>query len=572
MRDRIFFLATLLALLVPLFPYGSAQIVEVEISARIGYSPENLFDSKIGIPVFVRGESLWVFPQFPALVSLFGPGDSTVVRLPIGTNPFRVHTFSNEDLLGIYTLSFEGAAGSFSVFLELGEQFIEPVSHQERVSLSEQSLLIDGIISLGLDEIPTSVEIILTSGTQDDPVDIFSSVIIEGNPINIRLESLEVENGLRRIRVSLHAPTLNAPGLDLGIEYEGGALGPLNVWAEMSSEIALSKRTGESLFLTFIDEGIADTPRVSATVSEEPNEVLAIDIPTIGQINKPWLVPPKYGRSLLSVFLEFEGIIHVERIPIVIFPNEIIIDPDSSVRLSSLDSPLRYSFDRPLVTPKSYQIILAAKVNGLESLWRTRVTPLLATINVENEFTGRRILNYNINLTSTNLQTAKVGDTTFVLLPQAEVSTQFELAINSITVNTARPTTLSLRSFSSTTIVASEGTVLIDVVDAFGLPAPPGEIIIKGVSSSSMPPIHLDWREATVSARLPGGVYQVEASVNGIISQTEFTIDSETTSIQLSLQSLFNQNTIIVIGVSGAVLTLEAVVAILVWRKALAKQ
>ena len=571
MRNRIFLLATLLSLLIPLVPSGSAQIIEMDLSARIGYSPENLFDSDVGIPVFVRGESLWVFPQFPAFVSLLGPDDSDIVRLPIGTNPFRVHTFSDEDPLGIYTLSFEGRAGSFSVFLELGEQFIEPISHQERLSLSEQSLLIDGTVSLDLDGIPTSVEVILTSQMQDDPVDIFSNVIIEGNPINIRLESIEVENGLRRIWVSLHAPTLTA-GLDLGIEYEGEALGPLNVWAEMSSEIALSKRTGESLFLTFIDEGIADTPRVSATVSGEPSQVLAIDIPTIGQLNKPWLIPPKYGRSLLSVFLEFEGIIHVARIPVVIFPNEIIINPDSRVRLSSFDFPLRYSFDQPLESPKSYQIILAAKVDGLESLWRTRVTPLLATIIVENEFTGRSILNYDINLTSTNLQTAKVGDTTFVLLPQAEIITEFDLAIDSIIVRSARPTTLSLRSLSRTTIFATEGTVLIDVVDTFGLPAPPGEIIIRGVGPLSSDPIRLDWREATVSVRLPGGRYQVEASVNGISSQTQFAIDSETTSVQLSLESLFDQNTSIIIAVSGSVLILEAVVAILVWRKALAKQ
>ncbi|MEE8238584.1 MAG: hypothetical protein V3R13_00665, partial [Nitrososphaerales archaeon] len=267
-----------------------------------------------------------------------------------------------------------------------------------------------------------------------------------------------------------------------------------------------------------------------------------------------------------------EGIIHVARIPVVIFPNEIIINPDSSVRLSSFDFPLRYSFDQPLESPKSYQIILAAKVDGLESLWRTRVTPLLATIIVENEFTGRSILNYDINLTSTNLQTAKVGDTTFVLLPQAEIITEFDLAIDSIMVKSARPTTLSLRSLSSTTIFATEGTVLIDVVDTFGLPAPPGEIIIRGVGPLSSDPIRLDWREATVSVRLPGGRYQVEASVNGISSQTQFAIDSETTSVQLSLESLFDQNTSIIIAVSGSVLILEAVVAILVWRKALAKQ
>lgn len=574
MRLTIFLLTIII-----LSPIGVAesQRIESQSPVRIGFAPEKLFDAEVGTPIFVRNESLWVFPPFPAFITLSNPNNDRVRSLPVGEHPVKIYTFDTRDALGTWQVNVRGAGKDLNFSLELAEQTIEPISHQERFSITDGLLTIDGSIFLNLPEIPTSTEVILVSQSGKESTDIFSNIMIDGVPINIQLSS-KSEDGETRILIAPYAPALSeAAVVDVAFDDGDGPqeIGPISVWAELTSEIALSKRAGESLFLTYVDEEISETPRVTVTVSGEAHPIVTIDVPEIGYVNSPWLVPAKFGRATLSIFLEHDGTISVARLPVVIFPDQVIISPDAIVSTSPFEQPLQYTFNQPITGLVTYDIILAARVNGLDSIWKTTVTPSLATITVNNGFNGRTIRNYDINFTSANIQKAKVDGVTYVLLPETEVSTAIILSMNSIILdpNQFSPTTLDLKAFSRNIISTSEGTVNIEVMDAIGIQAPPGEIIIyRSDSTVETNPILVDWHGGSSSVRLPLGKYSAEAVVDGISGFSEFEVLSAETSVDITLPNLYTGEAMSTIITYGAILTLEGVLAVLVWRRALSKR
>ncbi|MBM3898147.1 MAG: hypothetical protein FJ358_06470 [Thaumarchaeota archaeon] len=560
-------LLILALLLIPLLPLQLAEGANPPFKFKVGYSAEKMFDATTGVPVFIAGETIWIYPGEPIIVSISRPDGRPAAAVPLGEHPYPLYTFKDTDILGTWLLRIESRAGQFTFPVEFVQQSIKPDGHEAKFSLEEDSLGIKGIISFSPPEIPSSTEVILVRKSRNESlVNIATNVTIGGSQVVLQIT--KGEGAVTTLRVSPYAPIG-------GVDYEADvANGPVfTTWADIIMEIPLTKRTGRSLIVTYVDDAIARTPKVATQLPGQPENTLALRISPRGTAEDSATVPTKYGRATLNVYMQQGATINIVKIPLVILPGRVVIQPAATSSAAPFAQPLPYEFLDPLGDLSAYDIILATKINGLDNVWSTSITPPLASLKVTNTIGGEAVSNYDVNFTSGVIQKTKVGETTFVLLRERRVTTSYNLAIDGILQKEGefQPATVTLSQLSEVSVFASQGKVQFTIMGSLGIPAPAGNITVYKVTGNSFAVVkELIWPGGgSVSTTLPQGTYRATAKVLEIQQSKDFEVKQPITSVDIQMQNLFTRDEFNLVGASLVIMSSEIVFAILVWRRAL---
>jgi len=560
-------LLVLTLLLIPLLPLQLAEGANPPFKFKIGYSAEKMFDATTGVPVFVAGETVWVYPGEPIIVSISRPDGRPVAAVPLGEHPYPLYTFRDADMLGTWLLRIESRGGQFTFPVEFAQQSIRPDAHEAKFSLEGDSLGIKGTVNFAPPEIPSSTEVILVRKVRNESLtNIATNVTLGGSQIVLQIT--KGEGAVTTLRVSPYAPLA-------GADYEADAgAGPVfTSWADITMEIPLTKRKGQFLIVTYIDDAIARTPKVATQLSSQPENTLTLRIPPRGTTEDPSTVPPKYGRAIMNVYMQQGNTINIVKIPLVLLPGRVVIQPAATSSAAPFAQPLPYEFLDPLGDLSTYDVILATKINGLDNVWSTSITPPLASLKVTNTIGGGAVSNYDINFTAGVIQKTKVGDRIFVLLRERRVTTSYSLAIDGILQKEGdyQPATVTLSQLSEVSVFASQGKVAFTVMGGIGIPAPEGNITVYKVTGDSLTVIkELSWPGGgSVNTTLPQGVYRVTANVLGVEQSKNFEVKQPITLVDIQMQNLLTRDDFNLVGATSVIIIAELAFAILVWRRAL---
>ena len=560
-------LLVLTLLLIPLLPLQLAEGANPPFKFKIGYSAEKMFDATTGVPVFVAGETVWVYPGEPIIVSISRPDGRPVAAVPLGEHPYPLYTFRDADTLGTWLLRIESRGGQFTFPVEFAQQSIRPDAHEAKFSLEGDSLGIKGTVNFAPPEIPSSTEVILVRKVRNESLtNIATNVTLGGSQIVLQIT--KGEGAVTTLRVSPYAPLA-------GADYEADAgAGPVfTSWADITMEIPLTKRKGQFLIVTYIDDAIARTPKVATQLSSQPENTLTLRIPPRGTTEDPSTVPPKYGRAIMNVYMQQGNTINIVKIPLVLLPGRVVIQPAATSSAAPFAQPLPYEFLDPLGDLSTYDVILATKINGLDNVWSTSITPPLASLKVTNTIGGGAVSNYDINFTAGVIQKTKVGDRIFVLLRERRVTTSYSLAIDGILQKEGdyQPATVTLSQLSEVSVFASQGKVAFTVMGGIGIPAPEGNITVYKVTGDSLTVIkELSWPGGgSVNTTLPQGVYRVTANVLGVEQSKNFEVKQPITLVDIQMQNLLTRDDFNLVGATSVIIIAELAFAILVWRRAL---
>ena len=561
-------LLVLALILIPVLPLQLADGANPPFKFKVGYSAERMFDATTGVPVFVAGETVWVYPGEPIIVSITRPDGKPVAAVPLGEHPYPLYTFKDDDTLGTWLLRIESRGGQFTFPVEFAQQSIKPDSHEAKFSLDGDSLAIKGTVSFSPAEIPSSTEVILVRKARNESlVNIATNITLGGSQMILQIT--KGEGATSTLRVSPYAPVA---GPDY--EIEGGPVGPVfTTWADITMEIPLTKRTGRSLIVTYIDDAIARTPKVATQLSIKPENTLTLRILPRGTTEDPSTVPAKYGRATLNVYVQQGNTINIVRIPLVLLPGRVVIQPAATSSAAPFAQPLPYEFLDPLGDLSTYDVILATRINGLDNMWSTSITPPLASLRVTNTIGGEAVSNYDVNFTSGVIQKTRVGERTFVLLRERRVTTSYSLAIDGILQKEGeyQPATVTLSQLSEVSVFASQGKVAFTVMGGIGIPAPEGNITVYRVLGDSLTVVkELNWPGAgSANTTLPQGTYRVTAHVLGIEQSKDFVVKQPVTFVDIQVQNLLTRDDFYLVGAASVIISVELVFAILVWRRAL---
>ena len=100
MKNIVIFLI-LISTLIP----TTVATQEDPLLIRIGYSPEKLFNSNIGVPSFIHNEDLWIHPNKQINIKLIDPMGNIAINSKIETHPSLIYKFQNNDHTGTWKLN-----------------------------------------------------------------------------------------------------------------------------------------------------------------------------------------------------------------------------------------------------------------------------------------------------------------------------------------------------------------------------------------------------------------------------------------------------------------------------------
>ena len=183
------------------------------------------------------------------------------------------------------------------------------------------SLIIIGEIQPKFSDIPLESEVIVAKNKEADFITVQTELLIEQTNTNIDIR-YELVGKETKISIQPYIENVRSQG-----EYSEIGAHNIYAWAELTSEIALVKKTDNSRFTTYVDEAIVETDRTYFEIVDVPRNGLNMTIPVPGLTDNPWTVPLKYGRALLEEYLEFEGKIFLNRIPVVRLEVNLKINP-----------------------------------------------------------------------------------------------------------------------------------------------------------------------------------------------------------------------------------------------------
>ncbi len=245
---RIFVIFLTLLLIIPL---ASSQ-VDSSTSFRIGYSPEKLFNSDLGIPSYLRGETIWLHLSGSHEVVLQDTNQNTVVGIRIGGNPNSIYTFDSLDALGTWRLIIDGRIYE----LEVANQILEVDENKVEFELINNSLIVKGEITPKFKDIPLESEIIIAKKKESGITTVQTNLLIEQANTNIDIR-YSIEGKETKLFIQPYIDNVRSQG-----EYSEIGLHNIYAWAELTSEIALVKKTDNSRFTTYLNQPIVDTDRI----------------------------------------------------------------------------------------------------------------------------------------------------------------------------------------------------------------------------------------------------------------------------------------------------------------------
>ena len=558
MKNIVIFLI-LISTLIP----TTVATQENPLLIRIGYSPEKLFNSDIGVPSFIQNEDLWIHPNKQINVKLIDPIGNIAINSKIDTHPSLIYKFQNNDHIGTWELNIND---KYSYSIELSEQSLSKINHNEEFHLINNTVSINGVFETNFKEIPTSTEVIINKKRQSGLFEIPTSTSIDGNNIRLQISHSQKQNG---VEIYVY-PFLDVEeqqvevGESLNIENQN-----IFVWAEITSEVSLIKNSGKSKFITYIDEEITKTARINLPIVNIPSSSLNISLPSLGKSNNPWTIPLKYGRAELSIYLEHDGKLGVERIPIIIMPEKLIINPDRIIQLSAFEKSLLYNTELEISNDLEVEFVLITKINGIDKLLYFSKSPSISKIFVHNRLTNERLNNYEL-VFSEFIEKAKLNEITYILTQTNKISVN--ILINSFQVEKSsyEPKLLEIEQNKDVIITTAAGMANIRIFDALGLIEENGEIFISRVDYNNLEEqLVVNWTGNEIQVLLPQGKYLATVDINNVKGIIEFQVEQSENQVDIMLNSFYGISTNIWIFILTTIITIELGFAFMVWKKAL---
>ena len=547
---KIFVIFLALLLIIPLV-HSQVQI-ENSTSFRIGYSSEKLFSSDLGMLSYVRGETIWLQVSGSHMIELHDKEGNVVAGYVYDGHPTSIYTFEESDILGTWRLIIDNSVYE----LELVDQLLEVEENIVEFLLMNDSLIVKGEIRPIFTDIPLESEIIIAKNRKSDFTTVQTELVIERANTNIGI-TYNIGEKETTLFIQPYIDNVRSEG-----EYSEIGLQNIYAWAELTSEIALVKKTESSRFTTYVDEPIVETDRTYFEITDVARKGINMTIPGPGLTDEPWTVPLKYGRALLSVYLEFEGQIFVNRIPVIILEDKIIINPELIIQVNSFEDKIEYREIIKIEENMELEFLLISKINGIDRIFYYTDRPALTKINVIDRTNNEKLEKYNI-VFEEKIESIKINQTTYIIGDQ-ELINMRNLANAKLFINSFSTFDSILDSRMNEDgiieIIANVGIARIQVIDSTGSISGNGEIVIRKLDSDTEEFLITEWNGSDVRMILPEGRYLARLESENIQGETEFEIFTDEKEVSILVDSMYGMSTNIWIFTLSTIITIEIVI------------
>ena len=554
---KIFVIVLALLLIIPLV-HSQVQI-ENSTSFRIGYSSEKLFSSDLGMLSYVRGETIWLQISGSHMIELHNKEGNVVSGYVYDGHPTSIYTFEESDILGTWRLIIDNSVYE----LELVDQLLEVEENIVEFLLMNDSLIVKGEIRPIFTDIPLESEMIIAKNRKSDFTTVQTELVIERTNTNIGI-TYNIGEKETTLFIQPYIDNVRSEG-----EYSEIGLQNIYAWAELTSEIALVKKTESSRFTTYVDEPIVETDRTYFEITDVARKGINMTIPGPGLTDEPWTVPLKYGRALLSVYLEFEGQIFVNRIPVIILEDKIIINPELIIQVNSFEDKIEYREIIKIEENMELEFLLISKINGIDRIFYYTDRPALTKINVIDRTNNEKLEKYNI-VFEEKIESIKINQTTYIIGDQ-ELINMRNLANAKLFINSFSTFDSILDSRMNEDgiieIIANVGIARIQVIDSTGSISGNGEIVIRKLDSDTEEFLIIEWNGSDVRMILPEGRYLARLESENIQGETEFEIFTDEKEVLILVDSMYGMSTNIWIFTLSTIITIEIVIIYTIWKK-----
>ena len=554
---KIFVIVLALLLIIPLV-HSQVQI-ENSTSFRIGYSSEKLFSSDLGMLSYVRGETIWLQISGSHMIELHDKEGNVVSGYVYDGHPTSIYTFEESDILGTWRLIIDNSVYE----LELVDQLLEVEENIVEFLLMNDSLIVKGEIRPIFTDIPLESEMIIAKNRKSDFTTVQTELVIERTNTNIGI-TYNIGEKETTLFIQPYIDNVRSEG-----EYSEIGLQNIYAWAELTSEIALVKKTESSRFTTYVDEPIVETDRTYFEITDVARKGINMTIPGPGLTDEPWTVPLKYGRALLSVYLEFEGQIFVNRIPVIILEDKIIINPELIIQVNSFEDKIEYRGIIEIEENMELEFLLISKINGIDRIFYYTDRPALTKINVIDRTNNEKLEKYNI-VFEEKIESIKINQTTYIIGDQ-ELINMRNLANAKLFINSFSTFDSILDSRMNEDgiieIIANVGIARIQVIDSTGSISGNGEIVIRKLDSDTEEFLIIEWNGSDVRMILPEGRYLARLESENIQGETEFEIFTDEKEVLILVDSMYGMSTNIWIFTLSTIITIEIVIIYTIWKK-----
>ena len=554
---KIFVIFLALLLIIPLV-HSQVQI-ENSTSFRIGYSSEKLFSSDLGMLSYVRGETIWLQISGSHMIELHDKEGNVVSGYVYDGHPTSIYTFEESDILGTWRLIIDNSVYE----LELVDQLLEVEENIVEFLLMNDSLIVKGEIRPIFTDIPLESEMIIAKNRKSDFTTVQTELVIERTNTNIGI-TYNIGEKETTLFIQPYIDNVRSEG-----EYSEIGLQNIYAWAELTSEIALVKKTESSRFTTYVDEPIVETDRTYFEITDVARKGINMTIPGPGLTDEPWTVPLKYGRALLSVYLEFEGQIFVNRIPVIILEDKIIINPELIIQVNSFEDKIEYREIIKIEENMELEFLLISKINGIDRIFYYTDRPALTKINVIDRTNNEKLEKYNI-VFEEKIESIKINQTTYIIGDQ-ELINMRNLANAKLFINSFSTFDSILDSRMNEDgiieIIANVGIARIQVIDSTGSISGNGEIVIRKLDSDTEEFLITEWNGSDVRMILPEGRYLARLESENIQGETEFEIFTDEKEVLILVDSMYGMSTNIWIFTLSTIITIEIVIIYTIWKK-----
>ena len=554
---KIFVIFLALLLIIPLV-HSQVQI-ENSTSFRIGYSSEKLFSSDLGMLSYVRGETIWLQVSGSHMIELHNKEGIVISGYVYDGHPTSIYTFEESDILGTWRLIIDNSVYE----LELVDQLLEVEENIVEFLLMNDSLIVKGEIRPIFTDIPLESEIIIAKNRKSDVTTMQTELVIERANTNIGI-TYNVGEKETTLFIQPYIDNVRSEG-----EYSEIGLQNIYAWAELTSEIALVKKTESSRFTTYVDEPIVETDRTYFEITDVARKGINMTIPGPGLTDEPWTVPLKYGRALLSVYLEFEGKIFVNRIPVIILEDKIIINPELIIPVNSFEDKIEYREIISIEENMELEFLLISKINGIDRIFYDTDRPALTKINVIDRTNNEKLEKYNI-VFEEKIESIKINQTTYIIGNQELINMRnlanAKLFINSFSIFDSILDS-RINEDGIIEIIANVGMARIQVIDSTGSISGNGEIVIRKLDSDTEEFLITEWNGSDVKMILPEGRYLARLESENIQGETEFEIFTDEKDVLILVDSMYGMSTNIWIFILSTIITIEIVIIYTIWKK-----
>ncbi len=560
----------LVLLMMPLLPVRAQSTLGAK--TKVGFTPLSLYDADtFGVPVFMAGESFWIFTDESSRATLLSPEGRRAASAVVDARPTPLYTFGSRDPHGRWTLTVSNAGGTKTYPLQLEKGKVSKVDLMNTFRLQNDSIWVEGLVSVPLDESIGPHTVVLTRDTPTLAVkEVAASGTVGGLTVYIRLTHSSDRPG--RLTLEPYVSELAVP------EEEVSSLPPTNItalmWAEAALEFPFLKSQGSLTSIITTPAPVARSRVTRIALTPTPLETLELQVPPLGKVGDGGSAPTRWGSGTIRFYAQFEDSIQITRIPVYLLPDSAgfsIVDEFTSPPLAPS---FGFSLRDKVTEAGQYRLYLMSKVNGVQALWNTTVTPPLARITVFNELTQGPLTEYTMSLGGgTTGQTTFESDT-YALLGEDGDEAKVAISILGIRFRDGeiKPSTLRLGPLSKQEVHVAAGTVEFRVSDVFGAPVETGELLIfrTGVEGEEFE-AGFGWADGGLPAfTIPVGTYAVTVYALGGKANSRFSVETSSTIVDVSVGRLQVTSEQALMSAAFIVIATEILFVYRAWRRVFA--